>query len=157
LLYDMTESRHIGQVGYLTIDEKRLKVGDTLRRAGPHVDGWYKGGCGAWGSGPGRPGGSWGSAGNGMLVASNTDHCRFYPGLVLSEIGDEGDINPYDLEKNYYVDSEPGAVYWVDGLCVHESMPVLEDVDRQFIRLSMPSSGPWFEGYTKKPYRHTPV
>ncbi len=43
------------------------------------------------------------------------------------------------------------VAYWVDGLCVHESMEMSETSDRQFVRLSLPSTAPWFEGYTKNP------
>lgn len=39
----------------------------------------------------------------------------------------------------------------VDGLCVHESVEQKEDCERIFVRLSMPSAAPWFEGYTKNP------
>lgn len=46
---------------------------------------------------------------------------------------------------------KPNVVYWVDGLCVHESVPMVRDCDRQFSRLSMPSDAPWFEGYTVNP------
>ena len=44
-----------------------------------------------------------------------------------------------------------GQIYWVDGACVHESLPVSELTKRQFVRLSMPSNAPWFDGYTENP------
>jgi hypothetical protein len=36
-------------------------------------------------------------------------------------------------------------------MCVHESVPVATDTERTFVRLSMPSTAPWFEGYTVNP------
>ena len=144
-LYDVIESRFQGEIGYLTIDEQCLLPKETLRRGGLHVDGYYHGNCGAWGGG-----GGWGSVGNGMLTISSTPHCKAYLGVFDGEPKDEGEcdhlITPNDGEV-----FEAGQIYWVDGACVHESMPVTETTERQFVRLSMPSNGPWFEGYTKNP------
>ena len=145
-LYGMTEHRFKGQIGYLTIDEKELMPNETLRRSGLHVDGYYHGRCGAWGGG-----GSWGSVGNGMLTVSNTPHCKAWVGLARGKIGDEGEADQMDLSNCGSVVFEAGSVYWVDGACIHESLPVKEYTKRQFVRLSMPSNGPWFIGYTENP------
>lgn len=146
MLFDMTESRFIGQIGYLTIDERELQPNKTLRRAGLHVDGYYHGKCGAWGGG-----GGWGSVGNGMLVTSNTDHCEAYLGAFEGDPDPEGSCDHIDVSGAYKKRFSPYSVHWVDGACIHESLPVTEVTKRQFIRLSMPNNGPWFEGYTKNP------
>lgn len=145
-LYDVTESRHIGQIGYLTIDERELLQGETLRRSGLHVDGYYHGRCGAWGGG-----GSWGSVGNGMLTISSTAHCRAYLGVINGVPRDEGECDHLVMPNAGEVFAA-GEVYWLDGACVHESLPVSATTKRQFVRLSMPSNGPWFDGYTKNPF-----
>ena len=145
-LYSMVEARWQGNIGYLTIDERALADGSTLRRSGLHVDGYYKGRCGAWGGG-----GTWGSVGNGMFTVSNTSHCRAWLGMVNGEPDDEGGCGEIDLEGLTPYLFKANTVYWVDGACVHESMPVDKPTNRQFIRLSMPSNGPWFEGYTENP------
>lgn len=139
------EQRFAGQVGYLTIDEQELSPNTTLRRAGKHVDGYYHGRCGAWGGG-----GGWGSVGNGMLTVSSTAHCMAYPGLIAGIPGDEGECDHLVMPNDGYLFKE-NTVYWVDGACVHESLPVAEQIKRQFVRLSMPNNGPWFEGYTENP------
>jgi len=145
-LWKVTEYRFMGgDVGYLTIDEQELLPGQTLRRGGLHVDGYYHGRSGAWGGG-----GKWGSVGNGMLTISNTPHCRAYLGLFDGEPGPEGECDHLTL-PNEGVIFEPNQIYWVDGACVHESLPVVEPTKRQFVRLSMPNNGPWFEGYTENP------
>lgn len=144
-LYGMTEWRFSDDTGYLTIDEKSLEAGQTLRRAGRHVDGFYHGRSGGWGGG-----GGWGSVGNGMLTVSSTPHCRAYLGNFEGAPGPEGDCEHLDLNSEGHV-FEAAQVYWVDGACVHESMPVERDTDRQFVRLSMPSNGPWFANYTPNP------
>lgn len=144
-LYDVTEKRFIGQIGYLTIDEKTLKPQETLRRGGLHVDGYYHGKCGAWGGG-----GGWGSVGNGMLTISSTPHCKAYLGVFEGAPRDEGECDHLTLPNDGEL-FDAGHIYWVDGACVHESMPVTKETKRQFVRLSMPSNGPWFEGYTENP------
>ena len=37
------------------------------------------------------------------------------------------------------------------GLCVHESLPMDRSVDRQFIRISMPSKAGWYSNCTPNP------
>tara|TARA_B100001778_G_scaffold330827_1_gene333970 strand:- start:1997 stop:2680 length:684 start_codon:yes stop_codon:yes gene_type:complete len=157
---DMLEklSEHIdeftGQTGYLTIDESIVYAGKTLRRPGLHVDGVYNGSAGSWGGG----GGSWGGGGkknpndgNGMLLASSTPHCRFYTGIFSGEIGDDGECDSIDVSDARVSTIEPNRPYWCNPLCVHESLPVLIDTPRQFIRISLPSTAPWFKGYTENP------
>ena len=144
-LYGVTENRFHGSVGYLTIDEKHLGDGATLRRAGRHVDGFYQGKCGAWGGG-----GGWGSVGNGMLTISSTPHCRAWLGTYDAEPGPDGGCDHITMQGDGVL-FEAGQVYWVDGACIHESVPVSGPTARQFVRLSMPSNGPWFEGYTPNP------
>jgi hypothetical protein len=123
-LYEVMERRFEGEIGYLTISEKLLLPGETLRRAGPHVDGYYHGRCGAWGGG-----GGWGSVGNGMFTVSNTPHCIAYLGTVQGTPGPEGECEHLTLPPGgeYF---EPGHVYWLDGACVHESLPVSEPTRR---------------------------
>lgn len=144
-IYSVMEQRFTDQVGYLTIDERELVPGETLRRGGLHVDGYYHGRCGAWGGG-----GGWGSVGNGMLTISSTPHCKAYLGWISGQPNDEGECDHLTMPNDGEL-FEAGHIYWVDGACVHESMPVTETTKRQFVRLSMPSNGPWFEGYTENP------
>lgn len=140
-----------GNTAYLTIDEKSLIANQCQRKEGLHVDGMYKGVLsGAWGG----SGGGWGSCGNGMLLVSNTDDlCKMWTGEF-----DGVPINDGDCEhlRSQLTDKEEfsfkeGDVIWADGLCVHQSFGAKEDVERQFIRISLPNNSPWFEGYTENP------
>ena len=140
-------SKAIGCIGYLTIDERIVKAGESLRRKGKHVDGVYQGKIGAWGGG-----GGWGSVGNGMLTVSSTEHCKVYSGFFQGFPGDDGECDHINTDNMIHTLLKANTVYRLDGLCIHESLPVVEDTQRQFIRLSLPSNGPWFEGYTKNPY-----
>ncbi len=145
---------HRGEVGYLTIDEKHLDAGQCTRRGGVHVDGVFEGRIGAWGGG-----GGWGSVGNGMLTVSSHPGCRAWLQPVDGIPGPDGECDHlvdqlHDENARTFGANE---VYWLDGLAVHESLPVTEAVDRQFVRLSLPSNGPWFEGYTENPLGVVPT
>lgn len=133
-------------IGYLTIDEKVVEKGLTHRREGLHVDGIYQGSCGGWGGGDG---GGWGSVGNGMLTVSNYPGCIAYNQDFQGFPGMEGECDHLKSQCRDGTIFNAHEVFWLDGLCVHESMKVPEAVKRQFVRLSNPSTAPWFEGYTE--------
>lgn len=146
LLSEMADPKHKGKVGYLTLDEKVVSAQETHRRAGKHVDGVFQGGFGGWG------GGGWGSAGNGMLTVSSHPGCRAWSQTFIGKPGYEGECEHLsDQCEGAGTLFESGTVYWVDGLCVHESIPMQQATARQFVRLSLPSGAPWFEGYTENP------
>lgn len=137
---------HLGKVGYLTVDEKIVPAGLTHRRAGMHVDG---GTMGAWGGGGPRP---WASNATGMLTVSSAAGCRAWAQEFDGEVGHEGDcehLRPQLLSEGTLLDAD--EVYWLDGMCVHESISQMIQIQRQFIRLSLPSTAPWYEGYTENP------
>lgn len=137
--------RDLGRVGYLTIDEKEVRPGETHRRAGLHVDGGEGRG---WGGG-----GGWASRETGMLTVSNVVGCWAWNQSFSGWPGEEGNcehLRP-QLREDSRIAFLPGTIYWADGFCVHESIPQTEAVKRQFVRLSLPSEAPWFEGYTENP------
>lgn len=136
--------QHDGQVGYVTIDEKTVEAGKTHRRTGLHVDGVFQGRSGSWGGG-------WGSVGNGMVTVASHVGCRAFAQEVVGEPGFDGECDHLAAQLVNGLDFQAHQAYWVDGLCVHESLPQPTRVDRQFVRLSYPSTAPWFEGYTPNP------
>lgn len=146
-LFGMTSPVHHGKVGYLTVDEKVVETDQTHRRAGLHVDGGTSRGMDrGWGGG-GRP---W--AANGMLTVSSHIGCRAWAQDFSGEPEEEG--NCEHLRGQLTSDGTlltPGVVYWLGALCVHESTPQPSPVRRQFVRLSMPSTAPWYDGYTENP------
>lgn len=146
-MFSMMDQKHKSQVGYITIDEKMVQAGKTHRRAGLHVDGVFNDSCGGWG------GGGWGSHGNGMITVASKKGCKSYNQLFDGEIGKDGECDKIidQLDENKAEVFKDGVAYWVDGLCVHESVAQPEDCERIFVRLSMPSKAPWFDGYTKNP------
>lgn len=156
LIHSLFEAQdYEGEIGYLTIDEKVLEPGQTHRRSGIHVDGIYKSSPGGWGGG-----GSWGGGfghssneGTGFLTVSSHAQCKAWKQEFTGRPGDEGECE--HLAEQCQEDCaelfNPGQVYWANPLCVHESLPAKQTVMRQFVRLSLPSSAPWFEGYTENP------
>jgi hypothetical protein len=140
-------AQHGGRVGYLTIDEKTVEPNKTHRRAGKHVDGIYEGRAGSWGGGGG---GGWGAAGNGMYTVSSHVGCRAWNQSFDGWPGNDGECDHLSEQccDDRAEDFEANRLYWVDGLCVHESLPMKERTQRTFLRVSMPSCAPWFDGYT---------
>lgn len=133
---------------YLTIDEMHLSPGMIQRKPSLHVDGMYQGEiAGAWGGG-------WGSCGNGMLLTSNTnDLCKMWTGTFKGVPINDGECEHLrqELESKEMYSFQAGDVIWADGLLVHESYPAVQEVNRQFVRVSLPNNAPWFVGYTENP------
>lgn len=146
---------HAGKVGYLTIDEKLVKAGEAHRRPGLHVDGVYRGpgavsDDGVWG------GGGWGRSG--LITVASHRGLRIWPlHEFVGQPGPEGECEHLRGQCLYHVDAKPHEVRWLNGLCVHESLPMAHDTYRTFVRLSFPSTAPWFEGYTPNPFGIKPT
>lgn len=140
--------QHHGEVGYLTIDARYVAPGQTHRAPRIHVDGVYAGSAGGgWGGG----GGGWGSATTGMLTVSDAPGCRAWNVVTSAEACDkDGDCEHLRTTLGEGFILEPSVAYHMSGLCPHESLPQ-PGRRRAFIRLSMPSKAPWFEGYTPSP------
>lgn len=109
---------------------------------------------GGWGgSNSGSNSGGWGAPGTGMLTVASHVGCRAWNQEFEGSPGYDGEcdhLKPQCRPENEVVFGA-GEVFWLDGLCVHESIPQPTPVFRQFLRLSMPSCAPWFEGYTVNP------
>lgn len=145
-------------IAYLTIDECQLRAGEIHRRPGLHVDGWHDdSNSGGWG------GGGWGSSveGEGMLIVASHLGSVGYQQRFLGTPNKFGDCEHLRIQINrpyifnngptQKIDFEPNTIYRLDGMTVHESIPVKEDCDRQFVRLSMPSKANWNSSNTPNP------
>jgi len=135
-------------IGYLTVDEAFVRAGETHRRPGLHVDGVVEdGSIGGWGGG----GGGW--AAKGMLTAANRVGCRGWRQLFEGEPKPNGDCSHLasELRGDREFLMKANSVYSCNSHFLHEAVPMQEDTLRQFIRISMPSNAPWYEGYTRNP------
>lgn len=155
-------------VSYLTIDEKIVTKGNALRLKGLHVDGVGADGrqdYGIWAIvgirryvanlwDEGLTKWMYGAAGiGGMITVSNPAGCRAWYKDFTGTVRNNGDCEKL---RNLFPESEstvfePNMVYWCSAMCVHESLPMEADTERTFVRLSMPSKAPWYEGYTRNP------
>lgn len=137
-------------IGYVTIDEAYVPPMETHRRPGMHVDGVAFDGsldfCG---------GGGFCAAGkSGLILASTTGHCKGWNQKFLgAPSAPDGDCEHLrsQAKKESEVSFAPNFAYRLDALSVHEVLPMTGGGRRQFIRLSAPNNGWWFEGYTKNP------
>jgi len=135
-------------IAYITIDEKIVKKGDTHRRKGLHVDGVYQGHAGCT-----FGGGTFGQVGNGMYLASSEIGCRAWKQEFIGRAGHDGECDHLSnqCKKENEIILDKNKVYWLDGLCVHESIPMEQNTQRTLIRFTMPNDNPWFEGFTLNP------
>jgi hypothetical protein len=155
-------------VAYLTIDERYVEKGQTLRVRGLHVDGigaegkmnlsiWATHGLRCYLSSMWDEGAKkwyYGAAGiGGMITVSNPEGCRAWHKEFTGRIEWDGSCEKL---REHFPDSEStvfkaGMAYWCNSSCVHESIPMAGDAQRVFVRLSMPSKAPWYSGYTTNP------
>ena len=133
---------------YLTLDEAAVASGETHRRPGLHVDGvGPRGEPGGWGGG----GGGWGS--KGMLMVSTRVGCVAWEQIFDGWPGPDGDCEHLAGQRrdDARVVLRPGIVYHCGPMTVHQALPMMDDCRRSFVRVSMPSDAPWYEGYTENP------
>lgn len=134
-------------VGYITIDEARVEMGETHRRPGLHVDGVGPDGrIGGWGGGGGY-------AASGMLVLASHAGCVAWRGEFDGWPGPNGDCDHLEpqVDDRDAIPLLRGRAYRLSPTTLHKSTMFHRPVQRQFVRLSLPSDAPWYEGYTRNP------
>jgi hypothetical protein len=134
-----------GKIGFLTIDESPVRAGNPHRgdraRYGRalHTEAGQKPGTVTY-----MWGGNWGGNEEVMLapdvrilLANNlNESCAVWdvvhePTSVDGDIGDAADLYPYENATLM----KAGEVHDIGILTPHESLPVLQDFDRQFLRI----------------------
>ncbi|AFQ96579.1 hypothetical protein STRATTON_129 [Erwinia phage vB_EamM_Stratton] len=141
---------------FLTIDEKELAAGQPHRRGGAHIDGVYDmfadetrmgwGGGGGWLNGvPGRmldDAGhkrSYQNENGGMLIVSSFPACQVWTGELDGVAGQGGSCehlrDKFDTLETSVMDAN--RVYKASSMCIHESLPVTQDVKRQLLRITL--------------------
>lgn len=140
-------------IGYLTIDELKLKRGDTHRRPGLHVDGWI--------SEDGFDSGGWGGGGGyaspnqefGMILAASHFGSQGWNQEFHGQPKEYGDCQHLkdQCKPNCKVDFQANQAYLLGPHTVHKCIPVQQDYHRQFIRISMPSKSNWNNSNTPNP------
>lgn len=150
------------QVGYLTIDQRSLAVGETLRRGGKHVESGYIGSahpgpsfpyigsCHPMRPDPWRPPSHHST---GTIMASSVYGCDAWVGEFsgIPELEGSCDHLADQCTEDRRVPLLANKAYWANGGCVHESLPVKQACERQWIRITFPSDGYWWNEYTHNP------
>lgn len=138
---------HDGGTAYFTIHGKVLKLGETLRRGGAHIDGNYEPHLmdfgGGWKVGQeGREVGhpthdrQFNSLTGGIILTSNYEACNGWRGDYDGHAEKGGDCThlkldtPFRLKKN--------RVYYGNNHFIHESLAMRDSVHRVFARITMP-------------------
>jgi hypothetical protein len=123
---------------FLTIDEKVVRAGETQRKPGPHVDGFFQKQAMRWGHG-----GGWNHSCNilpaprmEVIVASSFAACRAWDGEFEGEPTLCGDLSHLDLPDGELL--KPNVGYLLSPDCIHESLPMERDTERTFMRIALP-------------------
>jgi len=146
--------------GYLTIDEGRTQSDKPQRRPGLHVDAWHMLDHDSEG------GDMWGRQPEWEEVADLTyDNNLVSTLMVASHVGcaaylQEFEGSPIEFgncehlreqcKPTNRVELQPNIVYFLNEMTVHESIPSGE-VNRQFVRITLPGDMGWPEGATPNP------
>ena len=163
-----------GKVGYLTIDERLVKQGESQRRPGLHVEtpgtcrvGGGENVCHMWGGGKRqRKKQRKGCVGGIFMASTVAQSCRVW-NVVLKDdtaIRTHGDIehlrpllqlcDPYDTSTKDRSGTEwltgesrcllPNHIAWMTDRTPHESVPLTKDTYRQYFRVVTSNITVWY-------------
>ena len=154
---------------YIMIDQQFVEAGNTHRRDGLHIEGyWAPQYAGHIPPPVPRPGHTWITSGihkgrppghrsgdnipddaewgtpefekhEGIFLASNVIGCRAYAGKWSGHIGKMGDCRHIQPVNMREVILQPNRVYAGNVTMLHESIPHVEDCYRTVVRLNVPN------------------
>jgi hypothetical protein len=157
---------------FLMVDQARVQAGACHRRPGLHIDGYWCGsrhnhrpsGVAYHGPSPSpspsphspspspspRPhrsdGETWETAPyddrEAIILAADVLGCRAYVGDFARGPRSGGNCAHLSVAALDAIDMEPGRVYAGNVTMLHESLPVLNDVERTVVRLNVPGWSP---------------
>ena len=154
----------IGRIGYLSISESEVASGATQRRPGLHTEGTDAGdGLSCHGGDSSSDHGRGGYSGEptkkkkekkkakrfgGVYMASNVDDSCVVYDMSVRVPGRHGDCE--HLKEDPLVKAskktlmKSGELFWVTDRCLHEALPVQQNVRRQWFRLVAGNLGMWY-------------
>eukprot|EP00927_Polykrikos_kofoidii_P057546 TRINITY_DN51692_c0_g1_i1.p1 TRINITY_DN51692_c0_g1~~TRINITY_DN51692_c0_g1_i1.p1 ORF type:complete len:387 (+),score=29.10 TRINITY_DN51692_c0_g1_i1:50-1210(+) len=141
------------KVGYLTIQESLLLVGESQRRGGLHIDspgaqlsqgGNYEANRVDWGCGIVR--GDFSEVRGGIYMASTVPNsCRVWNVQVADPVvGELGDMEHLRDALGEGTMMEANKLYWLTDSTPHESLPLSKETYRQYFRLVTSSLTAWY-------------
>lgn len=138
---------------YLMVDQGIVRSGNTHRRPGLHIDGYWNPGVFAHG---GRPPGhghvptpdrprhihamDWHP--EALILASDVSACRAMVGQFEGVPADGGDCSHIDVSGMDEIRFQSGYAYAGNVTMLHESMPIPYDCARTLVRLNVPGWSP---------------
>ena len=131
---------------YFMADQSFVGAGQTQRRPGLHVDGYWHPDLHAYGGRGGHTGrhmaSGWDevdfSEPEALILASNVSAARAYLGDYDGPIGDGGDASKIDVSNLRVMHMEKNVAYCGTVATLHESLPVRVDCNRTLVRLNCP-------------------
>lgn len=143
---------------YLMVDQGEVSAGETHRRGGWHVDGYWnpelkahqqghtatprRGGHNGGGGGHGSGVNTWAEADfkepEMLLLASDVAGCRVALGEFEVTMKDGGDCAGVDVAGMDVKTLEPGRVHLGNISLLHESIPLVKDTKRTLVRINIP-------------------
>lgn len=165
---DMLEGIETNMPIYIMIDQSFVRAGETQRRPGMHIDGYWMPELRAHGNGGHAPrpthgpnpelpshsfrihgsgGTTWNDADyaapEGIILASNVSAARAINGEYTCHIGDGGSVSHL---RCYGAATEvmlrANRAYAGNVTMLHESLPVERDCNRTLVRLNVPGYSP---------------
>ncbi len=135
---------------FIMIDQGSIKAGQSHRRPGAHIDGYWieslqahrgSGGghriTGAWDTG----GGGWKTCdfteSEGIILASDIAACKAFVGDYTGTIGESGDCSSIDTSRMGNAIMNPFTAYAGNVSMLHESLPINFDCERTLVRLNV--------------------
>jgi hypothetical protein len=134
-----------GKVGYLSITESNVTKGNTHRRSGIHTEKHNNLGWGAgWGSGSSSNNKLYG----GLFLASNIGNSTRAWNMEVNDPKNMGCCEHLkDTLKNEIIFNK-NHLYWITDSCPHESIPLKNNIHRQWFRYVTSDVGMWYAKYS---------
>ena len=136
---------------FIMIDQTSVQAGNSHRRAGAHIDGYWLEDVQAHGGGGrhsrsllGHHGDYWGNTSfrdfeepEGIILASDVEACRAFVGDYQGEIREGGDCEDIDKHNMGIISLKQNTTYAGNVTMIHESLPVSFDCNRTLVRLNV--------------------
>lgn len=136
---------------FIMIDQAHVSKGDSHRRAGSHIDGYWLESVQAHGGGRHSrtlsSNGGWSYWSNesandfqepeGIILASDIEACKAFEGMYQGVIGEGGDCEGIDKTDMNIVSFKKDTAYAGNVTMIHESLPVGFDCNRTLVRLNV--------------------
>lgn len=141
-VFELCNALNYRGVIHVTVDEKRLEVGQTQRKPELHVDGRFMKNLTKYNSEGGWGNGGWNHTCNeiparmSVAVASSVARCKVYNGDFEGTPSEQGNLSHIRDQVGEGLLVPKNEWHLLSPDCVHESLPADKICDRSFIRVA---------------------